>query len=61
MTERKRLKAIRRRNRKVKNHNFATKTLKKVEPIFRGDSKKVMEAKEEAMEINKQRRIQRNG
>lgn len=33
MTERKRLKAVRRRNEKVKSHNFETKTLKRV-PIL---------------------------
>lgn len=33
MTERKRLKAIRRRNKQVKSHNFETKTLKHV-PIL---------------------------
>ena len=60
MSERKRLKTVRRRNTKVNNHNFATKTLKKVDPIYKHDSEKLKKAKQGVIDINKQRRIERN-
>ena len=59
MTERKRLKAVRRRNTKVSNHNFEVKTLKQVPIATDGMNRKDIKAIEEQMTVNKQRRIER--
>ena len=45
MTEKKRLKAIRKRNKMVKSFNFETKTLSRVTPVMQGDNQTVKNAK----------------
>lgn len=60
MTERKRLKAVRRRNTKVSNHNFETKTLIPVEPIIGEITQRLLDSRQRHLAINKQRRIERN-
>ncbi|TET08489.1 MAG: hypothetical protein E3J83_03320 [Candidatus Atribacteria bacterium] len=45
MTERKRLKAVRRRKAMVKSFNFETKTLARAIPIYQEDTQTVKNAK----------------
>ena len=47
------LKAVRRRNEKVSNHNFETKTLKPVSPMPLDDNEQVKEERREHIEYNK--------
>ena len=53
------LKTVRRRNGKVSNHNFETKTLKPVPPIPLNSSEQVKEERREQIQHNKIMRIER--
>lgn len=59
LQKKKLLRAVRNRNTKVSNHNFATKTLKKVEPILSKDTQQVRNTKIAILEENKRRKIER--
>jgi len=61
MTERKRLKAIRRRNKKIKSHNFNTKTLPKSPHIFDTDDIGIRKVKMAIQEWIKRMRTERRG
>ncbi len=55
------LKAVRRRNRKVKSHNFETKTLNPVEPIIGQITQRLLNERQRQFKHNKGMRIQRKG
>ena len=59
LREKKRFKAVRRRNRIVKAHNFATKTLEKPEHIFFEMAEAVKEGIYKVIAINRMRKIER--
>ena len=59
LRENKRLKAVRRRNKKVSNHNFETKTLTKLPMINDKDTQQVKDDKIALQNYNKQKRIER--
>ena len=60
LKEEKRLKAVRRRNVIVKNHNFVIKTLSKPIPTFDSMTQAVKDAIYKVMAINRMRKIERN-
>ena len=53
LREKKRLKAVRRKKREIKNHNYITKTLEKPEPIWENMAETVKEAIRKIMNFNK--------
>jgi len=55
LRERKRLKAIRREKRKIKNHNYITKTLEKPSPIFEGMTQAVKDTINKLINFNRER------
>jgi len=61
MTEKKRLKKVRKRNRIVKSHNFKVKTLEHLPVLGVDSSEEMKEIWNDVKEKNKQRRIERNG
>ena len=60
LRERKRLKAVRREKRKMKNHNYITKTLEKPSPIFEGMTHAIRDTIFKLINFNKERIISRS-
>ena len=55
LREKKRLKAVRRRKKKVKNYNYITKTLERPEPIFENMAEAVKNTIHKLMNFNRER------
>ena len=53
--EKKRLKAVRRRKTKIKNHNYTTKTLEKPEPILESMTVAVKDTIHKLINFNRER------
>jgi len=55
LRENKRLKAVRRKKREIKNHNYITKTLERPSPILEGMTQAVKDTINKLINFNRER------